>query len=80
MNIGPEIGGVCLQLGWSVEGMRRIQRHASELLPRLFMLVAENLAAAGPGTLQQVPLADCSSVIICNFQLYSCNSQRPSRA
>jgi hypothetical protein len=43
-----------LQLGWSVEGMRRIQRHASELLPRIFLLVAEHFPIAAPAVMQQV--------------------------
>ncbi|BDA49435.1 probable Brefeldin A-inhibited guanine nucleotide-exchange protein [Coccomyxa sp. Obi] len=41
-------------LGWSVEGMRRIQRHAADLLPRYFELMAANFDVAGPAILQQV--------------------------
>ena len=43
-----------VQLGWSVEGMRRIQRHAAKLLPRYFELMAANFAVAGPAILDQV--------------------------
>ncbi|KAK9904753.1 hypothetical protein WJX75_001787 [Coccomyxa subellipsoidea] len=41
-------------LGWSVEGMRRIQRHAAELLPRFFTLMAAKYDVAGPAILHQV--------------------------
>ena len=46
--------GLCMQLGWSVEGLERIQRHAEELLPRLFPLQADCYEAASPSTLQPV--------------------------
>ena len=45
-----------VQVGWSVEGLERIQRHAEELLPRLFPLQADCYEAAGPSTLQPVSL------------------------
>ncbi len=43
-----------MQVGWSVEGLERIQRHAEELLPRLFPLQADCYEAAAPPTLQPV--------------------------
>lgn len=43
-----------LQLGWSLEGMRRIERHASELLPRYFAAMQSQFGVAGPAVLQQV--------------------------
>jgi len=49
---------VFMQTGWSVEGLERIQRHAQELLPRLFPLQADCYAAAAPPTLQPVSLID----------------------
>ena len=45
-----------LQVGWSVEGLERIQRHARELLPRLFPLQADCYETAAPSTLQPVSL------------------------
>ena len=43
-----------VQVGWSVEGLARVQRQAQELLPRLFPLQAGCFAAAAPHTLQPV--------------------------
>lgn len=34
--------------------MRRIQRHAADLLPRYFELMAANFGVAGPAILNQV--------------------------
>jgi hypothetical protein len=48
------VHGASVQLGWSVEGMRRIQRHAAELLPRFFTLMAAKYDVAGPAILHQV--------------------------
>ena len=48
--------GLCVQLGWSVEGLERIQRHAEEFLPRLFPLQADCYDAAAASTLQPVSL------------------------
>lgn len=42
------------QLGWSTEGMRRIERHATELLPRYADLVVQHWDAAGGATLPPV--------------------------
>ena len=42
------------QVGWSTEGMRRIHRHAAELLPRYAGLIAAHYAAAAPAVLQPV--------------------------
>jgi hypothetical protein len=44
------------QVGWSVEGLKRVQRHAQELLPRLFPLQADSHSVAAPATLQPVSL------------------------
>ena len=46
-----------VQVGWSVEGLTRVQRQAQELLPRLFPLQADCFAAAAPHTLQPVRFA-----------------------
>ena len=39
-----------------MEGLERVQRHAQELLPRLFPLQADCYAVAAPATLQPVSL------------------------
>ncbi len=41
--------------------MRRIQRHAAELLPRLFMIMAARFDVAGPAILHQV----CFGALVC---------------
>ena len=54
---GPKCDGCMLgaaQVGWSVEGLARVQRQAQELLPRLFPLQADCFPAAAPHTLQPV--------------------------
>ena len=55
--VGPECDGCMLgavQVGWSVEGLTRVQRQAQELLPRLFPLQADCFPASAPHTLQPV--------------------------
>ena len=54
MEIGPNASLLCAQLGWSTEGMRRIERHATELLPRYVDLAAQHWDAAGAATLSPV--------------------------
>jgi len=45
---------VCIQIGWSVEGVARIQKHAEVLLLRMFLLQADYYAAAASYASQPV--------------------------
>ena len=68
---GPECDGCMLgaaQVGWSVEGLARVQRQAQELLPRLFPLQADCFQAAAPHTLQPVRSTLLSSGTLSEFK------------
>ena len=61
-----------MQVGWSVEGLERIQRHAEELLPRLFPLQADCYEAAAPSTLQPVSLT-ALELMMCTKSVSMCS-------
>lgn len=64
-----------MQMGWSVEGQARVQRHASAHVPELSALLAEHHAAAHPAILQRVwppNLPGCPCIRFCTMRAAWC--------